>query len=140
MDDPRNHPSELSAWATAATSGDIEGAILALVGRRDWVTFVELERELEPYVEVRGDRAIELEEFANIIVWASMSAELVDAVLRLNRAGRIHFHSTSALTYLIDGGTLKLPLAKGARAYARPRWAPMCLRTVAPAVRRRRAA
>ncbi|HUV51641.1 MAG TPA: hypothetical protein VMW64_01025 [Dehalococcoidia bacterium] len=100
--------------------------ILWYVQTRDWVTPVELRGR---YGERgTGDHALTLG--TNLIVWTGLSESLVTAILRLLEKREIHAHPVSWLTYLIDGGGLKLPLAKRPpkRGYTREHWAPLAFR------------
>jgi hypothetical protein len=63
---------------------------------------------------------------SNIILWSSVSLEAAAALRELMRAGKITIKPTLILTYLIDGCTLNLPVAKSTkRQYRKPRWLPV---------------
>lgn len=120
------------AWETAAREGRLADAIEAYVKAYDWVTFPELERRLGPFVEVAGPLSLEIA--PNVILWAHMSEAFVDAVIELQDARRVWAWPASTLTYMIDGGMLKLPVAKRLpkAGYKKKRWLPVCLRIAAP--------
>jgi hypothetical protein len=102
--------------------------IEAYVRRMDWVMSPELRTHIPG---LRGD--IELSfEAVNGVLWAGMSQAFADALELLRSQGRVHVHGTSPLVYLIDGGMLRLPVAKRPPkgGYKQPHWVPVCLRTV----------
>jgi hypothetical protein len=112
--------------------GDIEGAILQFVEHRDWVSFPELQNHFSSFMETNGNYELSLGNDWNLVIWSGISQELGDTVLKLIREKRLFYHPADTLTYFIDGGILKLPLAtrppKG--GYKKPHWVPVCLRTV----------
>jgi hypothetical protein len=58
-------------------------------------------------------------------LWQRLTKEAVDALEELRQAKKIHQLPASVLSYLIDGMTLRLPLAKRAQHYKTPHWAPV---------------
>jgi hypothetical protein len=60
----------------------------------------------------------------NIFLWFNMTEEAVAAMQGLISDGLIHGRSAHILVYLCDGMIPQVPLAKQARAYKEPRWAP----------------
>jgi hypothetical protein len=119
-------------WADLAAAGRIADAIMAYVAAYDWVSFAELSRKLEAHMDVRGDIALEMALMPNVIVWAGMSQEFFAVFKDLLEAKRLHLHPAHVLTYMVDGGTLDLPLAKRPPpdGYKEPHWLPACLRIV----------
>lgn len=117
-----------AAWETPAREGRLADAIEAYVRQYDWVTFVELGRRLDPYFDLKGSWALEVA--PNVILWLGMSQQFVDAVEELRHAKRVWAWPSSFLTYMIDGGGLKLPLAKRIpkTGYKKERWLPVTLR------------
>ena len=101
----------------------------------DWVSFVELARLAESHgVRTEGDRTIEV--FPNGIIWAGMSEEFCALVDAIQKDRRVTIDSGDALSYMVDGGALNLPIAKAAprdlvRGYAKPRWIVSFLRPAA---------
>jgi hypothetical protein len=109
-------------------------AVLQFIKERgDNVTFAELSR----MDGASGHYVFELGE--NVVCWSGISKELCDALRDLREADRIHFASTSHLTYLIDGATLNLPLVKRVRAYRKPHWLPVVVK-LGPDPKKKRAA
>jgi hypothetical protein len=94
--------------------------------KRNHVTFAELSR-LEGFWGPL-DLLINHEKASNVVIWSGMSQEAVDALWVIQQEGEYEMVPTTALTYLIDGVTLNLPIAKSARHYKKPRWAPTVLR------------
>ena len=91
------------------------------------VSFAELCRVMAPLMPVKGEWAIELAD--NLVLWAGVSDRFKNAVLQLVNERRIHARPTRLLVYLIDGGTLKMPLAARIppSGYKSPHWAPVVL-------------
>ena len=118
------------AWETPAREGRLADAIEAYVRQYDWVTFVELGRRLEPFFELKGTWALEIA--PNVILWLGMSQPFVDAVEHLRHEHRVWVWPSSFLTYMFDGGCLKLPIAKRIpkAGYKKERWLPVTLRVV----------
>lgn len=127
------------AWEQAAREGRLADAIEAYVKHYDWVTFPELLRRLEPFTEVRGSFALEIA--PNVILWLGMSEQIIDAVQQLQREKRIWPWPSSVFVHLIDGGLLKLPIAKRLPkgGYKKERWLPVTLRVHDPKPGRRTA-
>lgn len=101
----------------------------------DWVSFVELAGFAESHgVPTKGDCVIEA--FPNGIIWAGMSEEFCALVEAIHKDRRVTIDSGNALSYMVDGGALDLPIAKAAprdpaRGYAKPRWIVSFLRPAA---------
>lgn len=124
------HPEDLAEWQKLARVGRLDDAIVEYVRRMDWVSFPELERNLKPYLDCRGDWALTTKENSNVIFWCGMSRPFFDLISGLLTAQRVHLHQASMLTYMIDGGMLKMPLVKSVKPYKTPHWLPVCLRVV----------
>jgi hypothetical protein len=115
-------------------------AAMALIRTRDYVTYVELETAIRPFIATAGDRCQEIA--PNAVLWAGMSAEFCTVVNALQASKDVTAVPASVLTYLIDGRTLTFPTVKRFKAtgYATPRWIPVCFRPaerVSPPRRRR---
>ena len=129
-----NVKSRDEEWEQATREGRFADAIEAYVRIYDWVTFPELMRRLGSILEyeklpgVTGTIALEI--LPNVILWVGMSQAFSDAVLQLQREKRIWPWPTGFLTYLIDGGTLQLPIAKRLpkNGYKQEHWLPVCFR------------
>jgi len=109
------------------TVGQMMEDVLWYIENYDWVTPVELERR---YGE-QGDGAHSLCLGKNMVVWTGMSEKLTTAIMQLLEAKAIHSHPGSYLAYIIDGGGLKLPLAKRPPkgGYAKEHWLPLVFRS-----------
>lgn len=97
---------------------------------RDWVSFVELRDFLaRAGVPVAGDHEMHIAD-TNIVLWAGMSPEYVEVVESLRSSGRVILDAGSPLAYLVDGGALRLPIAKRPpkAGYREPHWAPVFFR------------
>lgn len=112
---------------------ELENKIVDFIGNRDWVTFVELQREFEKVIEVKGGHALEC--CRNGVLWTGLSQEFTDLIQGLLRNKRIFTHPASKMTYFIDGGGLSLPTPKNPPkdglhvGYEQPVWIPVCFRT-----------
>lgn len=117
--------AETATNGTSTTSPEtLKAQILDRITKlRSGVTFVEL-RDIPGF---EGDQLILLDGpgIANVVLWCGVSQEAVTAIQELLAEGRITYSQAHVLAYLIDGGTLSLPLAKRAKAYKRLRWLPV---------------
>jgi hypothetical protein len=124
--------------------GDYVEAMVRTVELYDYVSFVELEHLLEAYMPVEGNQAIAMGQDEDIIIWGGMSQAFRDLVLALLRSERVSREPSSTLTYLIDGKSISLPLAKRLPkgGYKTPHWLPICFRVASKAkiTRRRKGA
>lgn len=89
------------------------------------VSFVEMERRINGWV--KGDHAmvIENDRCSNIVLWVNLGFEVIEAFNELKAGGAIHPKPSSYMIYLIDGGTLNMPLVKSMRHYKKPHWLPV---------------
>lgn len=132
------------SWQRPAREGRLVDAVAEYVRVYDHVTFVELTKRFKSYLEVAGTVAICLPTDPNVIIWAGLSQAFADVLVEALVAKRVHPHPTVWLTYMIDGGTLKLPIVKRATKGGRKKeaWLPVVLRAVSipeKTARRRRA-
>lgn len=97
-------------------------AIMELL-QRDYVTFAELSRI--PGFE--GEFALHAPNYPNIIYWSHVSREAADAIEELRREKFFEFRPASPMSYLIDGVSLDLPLAKRRYHYKTLHWLPVTL-------------
>lgn len=93
----------------------------------DYVSFAELQRRYGD--QGNGNQSIFYE--ANLILWVNLSDSLATAIHQLLEDKEIHLHPASVLTYLVDGCSLRLPLAKRppAKGYSKEHWIPVCFRS-----------
>ena len=119
---PEPHTKEFDALS-------LKEKILSKVVAHDWVTFVELQRLLGD--EAEGDFVYGADDM-NILYWCGLSRRFVDAIESLNEERLIDLVPavSGTLAYFIDGGRLRLPVAKRppANGYKKPHWLPVCLR------------
>jgi hypothetical protein len=100
--------------------------LLRRVRANDYVTFAELGRWFPAFRD--GDQRIEFRD--NLLLWEGVSEAGARALAELLEARHIVLYPANPLTYLIDGCSLALPLAKQVKAYAKPHWWPVTLRPV----------
>jgi hypothetical protein len=103
----------------------VKEQIFELIQRRDHVTFAERAQAIPGF---RGDYMMEI--LPNVVLWAGLSAEAIDAIDELRVGKRIAVEPASVLTYLADGAALKFPVAKSLpkEGFKKPRWLPVCFR------------
>lgn len=110
------------------TLEDFKEDICLYIRRYDWVSVAELKRRYDK--EGDGTHALTLDRHPNVLVYANLSELLTQALIELLKGGQIHAHPAHALTYMIDGGLMQLPLAKriSEQDYRKPHWLPLCFR------------
>lgn len=98
--------------------------------RDDWVTYVELQRVCGD--DARGDLAHFSTQDNNIVFWTNCSDAFLDAIDQLMDEEKMFMHPAERLTYMIDGVTITMPMAKRppAGGYKKPHWLPICFRSV----------
>lgn len=113
----------------SAPLSPLAATVLARVNERDHVSFAELANDLPAFKD--GDLMWEL--LDNLIVWVGMTKAATDAIDELRSVPWVFFQPSSVLVYAIDGGLLKMPIAKRMTAYKSPRWLPTVIRPIARA-------
>src|SRR5262245_62762834 len=103
-------------------------AVLDYIRAQDWVTYAEIKKVLAPYIQVAGNGGVAMGDFANVTLWSGVSRAFVDTVNEVLRTQLVARQPVSVISYLCDGTSLTLPLAKRLRAYAKPHWLPVCFR------------
>ena len=101
--------------------------------KNDWVSFWELTNHLRSRgFVVDGNLELCCPTEENVVYWSCMSLPYSQAVARLRLNEKIFLHPVPVTTYLVDGGTLSLPVATGVAdgKLTTPYWLPVCLRTV----------
>lgn len=99
--------------------------ILSYVTKYRHVSFAELSIDIDGF---NGDFTFSLME--NYILWDGMSEEAGLALEELLNENKIKVDGASRWTYLMDGKSLRLPIAKQCRKYKTPRWVPVVLNPV----------
>lgn len=96
--------------------------LLRFIIARRHVSFVEIKRCFE---ETDGDTYMFWDN-QTVMLWEKMSSKLVDLLQGMLKSEEITMSTTTVLTYLIDGGILRLPVAKQLnRKYKKTRWLPV---------------
>ena len=117
-------------WEKALNEGRLEDAILAYVKQYDTTTFAELQLKFRSRADVDGDLALCHNVYTNIVWWNGISRAFCEAISNLVEQEKVFFHPASPWTYVFDGLALNMKHAKSPRHYKKPRWAPVCLRTI----------
>jgi len=117
-------------WRLQAQQGKLADAILSYVAANDYVTFIEIQKQFQFYSECEGEAALSLK--PNVILWADMSEPLANMLHRLLATDKLFLHPADFLTYVCQGGQLRLPLANRIpeEGYPEPCWLPTVLRTM----------
>jgi len=86
-------------------------------------TFIGLENYLGE--SAKGNMTWEI--IDNVTLWAGMSDDFIAAMMSLRKDELIEPSGTQLLVYLIDGGTLNLPIAKRPKStgYKKEHWLPV---------------
>ena len=114
------------------TQEELEKAIPLYVDERGGhITFVELMKEFPDEQDNVNGNAMTMKH-PNIIIWVGMSEKIIKALQNLLKNKTLHFHPTTQMTYMIDGGGLNLPLVKQDREYKTERWLPVTIDRKAP--------
>lgn len=110
------------------TLEEMKEDLLRYVEYYDWVSIAELTHWYDD--QAKGDYQWVTESDDNMIFYAGLSEKLISALRELLREKKVHLHPASLLTYLVDGGMLKLPLARKPPrgGYKELHWLPICLR------------
>ena len=114
-------------WAAFTKTKALEQRILAKVEAYDYVTLAELDREIEGFsgeYSFANPNMIE----RNITHWG-VSEEAFLALQGLLADKKVFMDATNWLTYMLDGATLELPIAKRVdHTYKKLHWLPVVLR------------
>jgi hypothetical protein len=98
---------------------------------KDWISFAELSQRIEGFKSDEEETAaLFYPGHDNLLIWPNMSAAAVEAITELLAENKIRLQHGSPLSYLIDGATVKLPIAKSLRNYRTMHWLPMFIRPV----------
>jgi hypothetical protein len=91
------------------------------------VSFVEIANALRAAgVDPEGDLTMyHGEPDDNVVIWINASEAFLGAVNDVLAAKAAHYRGTSVLTYVVDGRTPGLPVAKSLGPFKHPRWAPV---------------
>ena len=110
------------------TLEEMKEDLLWYIEHYDWVSIAELTHRYDD--QAKGDYQWVTESDDNIIFYAGLSEKLVSALRELLREKKAHLHPASVLAYMMDGGILKLPLARKPPrgGYKKLHWLPVCFR------------
>jgi hypothetical protein len=105
------------------TAREMADAMLEKVRDYDHVSFAELSNLFGD--DAKGNHVLEI--FPNVVLWSDVSEQFVEAC-KLMRP-EVEMTPASPLVYMIDGGALRLPIAKNPtkRGYKKPHWLPVTL-------------
>lgn len=86
-----------------------EALIMYVEGYRN-VTFVEFEKEFEPFHSIKGDMSFGLPGHINVILYTGVSEEFITAIEDLLNEKRISIEPCSELLYLLYGKIITYPM------------------------------
>jgi hypothetical protein len=91
------------------------------------VTFTDITKQFD---WAKGDEPFWFSK--NVLLWVSVSQELIDAIQTLCNENRIWPEPCDVFGYVMEGQSLKLPIANLMGTYDKPHWLPMDFRTEPP--------
>lgn len=100
----------------------LAAAILELVRDRDYVSFLELEREVPGF---SGELSIGVPDCDNLIFWHAASAEAIAGLQHLLSTDQVHLKTCSSFIYAVDGAIVTIPQAAKRRSYSKLHWLPV---------------
>ena len=117
----------MSKTDNSSDVNQLKQAIKSYCEKHDYVTFLELTRELRGF-QLHGFSCIDFPG-TNMVVWHKMSECFVEALIKLLNEDIIVLQTVPAIRYVLDGGFLS-PIAfrRPKKRFAAPRWAPCCVR------------
>lgn len=120
----------LSSNLTEATDTQdlIERIYIYIVKMRSGVSFAELDNKINGFSG--GDRSIQADPDLNICIWDGMTQEATTSMIYLLENNFIKFKPADVLIYVMDGGLLKMPIAKQKRNYKEMHWLPTTIDAV----------
>lgn len=107
---------------------EISKLILDYVKKHGSVTFIDLQKYMEKFIDPYGDQAMEYG--PNAIIWFYMSKEFAEAIQSLLDKEMVRLVYSSELEYLEAGVIVTLPVASKRppkQGYKKPRWMPLAL-------------
>ncbi len=107
---------------------EISNLILDYVRQHGSVTFIDLQKHMEKFIDPYGKYAMEYE--PNATIWFYMSREFAEAIQGLLDEGTLRLVYSSELEYLKAGVIVTLPVAgkrQPKEGYKKPRWIPLAL-------------
>lgn len=110
-------------------------AVEEYVERHDHVSYPEIAHRIFEANGVEHRGSISIEDNHNIVYWAGMSEMFADTMMLVERRAKIVRKQASVFTYLVDGGMLRLPIAKRLPpkgGFKKPRWLPVVFCMVKP--------
>ncbi len=114
------------------TDATLEDRVVTFITERGGgVSFVELEREFPEEFEGQ-EHAMSLMDYENIMLWQPVSLAMAGALNSASNNGRIVIKPASEFVYFLDGKVFKLPIARKARHYKKPRWLPVTFSPAQP--------
>lgn len=105
---------------------EMKAELLKYICKNNSVSYAELQWlfEQKDYA-YKGELMSCSDQCEHVIFWSGWSAEAFDIVGELLRDGLVHREPTHFLVYMIDGGSLGLPLVKKAVQYKTDHWLPV---------------
>ncbi len=118
-------------WYELANQGEYSDALLEFVRAYQPATFDEVAGCLGNHIEVVGDHNLRLATNPDVILWSSMSLQLVQLVDKLIGDDRVSLHCCDPLLYQLNGHVAQVPVIQYVPVgrLAEPSWLPCVLTT-----------
>lgn len=124
-DDGKTLASNDAAPTSSSTLEELKKKAFKYIARRKEITYYDLEKYLQKFVNVRGTRSLILPH-KNAIVWDGVSAEYVAIVLGLYKEDKITVKLCEASLYE-KARKLNIPLATEVEDHDNPQWHPQVI-------------
>ncbi len=105
----------------------IKDEIYKYISTSGYVSFADLARRISGF---NGDYEMALRD--DLLLWSNMSEEATNALIELQKENKIEMEPCSAFIYLVDGMSLRLPVATSHRpkkGYKKRHWLPVTFST-----------
>ena len=118
-------------WYELADQGEYSYALLEFVRAYQPATFDEVADCLGNHIEIVGDHVLRLARNPDVILWSSMSLQLVQLIGKLIGDDRVSLHCCESLLYQLNGHVAQVPVIQyiPIGRLAEPSWLPCVLTT-----------
>jgi hypothetical protein len=106
-----------------------EKELIEFIAKTPSASFVDLKRFFGADFDGEYEMALP-EPYQNMVLWTGMKLEVIKLIGEAIRNNKINPVPTTTLIYLMDGQSLRLPIAKKAFKYKTPHWIPIVFHVV----------
>lgn len=108
------------------TNTEMKNIILDYLRKNKGTSYVEIERIFkENNFDYQGERSIISSGCPNVIFWSGWNENAIGIVRELSSSGEIEREPCDPIMYLIDGGSLDLPIQRTDKELKTPHWLPI---------------